>query len=90
MRHPIPTALALATLLAVGCQPPSQSTVLQRLDDGWEFRRGDARETSDIPGHLTDILNTWLPASVPGTVHTDLLTQGLSGGDGVPRAGYLR
>ena len=70
-------ALALASLVAGACQPPSPSTVVERLDDGWEFGLGSSQETSKAPGHLRDTLNAWFPATVPGTIHTDLLNQGL-------------
>jgi len=54
----------LAVLAATGCRfGPEQAVVERVIADGWEFRRaGDT---------------LWLPATVPGTVHTDLLANGV-------------
>lgn len=68
---------ALATLALVGCGPPAPSTVVLDLSDGWELRRADTPPGQGFPGRLADTLATWLPATVPGTVHTDLLANGL-------------
>ncbi len=43
-------------------EKPMDETIL--LNDGWEFKKLDAQEQE------------WLPAKVPGTVHTDLLKNG--------------
>ncbi|MBE0592549.1 MAG: glycoside hydrolase family 2 protein, partial [Gemmatimonadales bacterium] len=54
----------LAALAAAGCQfGPEPAAVERVIADGWEFRRaGDT---------------LWMPATVPGTVHTDLLANGV-------------
>ncbi len=69
--------LALAILLSTGCQPPTPSTEVVELTEGWEFSRADRAPGPGAPGELIDTLSTWLPATVPGTVHTDLLANGL-------------
>ncbi len=47
-------------LFATGCQQNNSSDMIgKNLESGWEFKKS------------TD--TTWLPATVPGTVHTDLL-----------------
>jgi beta-mannosidase len=51
--------------------------VVLEISEGWELRRADNPPGPDLPGGLTDALSTWLPATVPGTVHTDLLANGL-------------
>ena len=62
MRAGAPLALLVGCALAAcGPRPRPAETVLP-LDDGWQFH-GE-----------TD--STWLPATVPGTVHTDLLAAG--------------
>jgi len=49
---------ALLTLL--GCQKPESTLVIQReINENWTFSQSGKNE--------------WLPAKVPGTVHTDLL-----------------
>jgi beta-mannosidase len=60
---PLPNALGLALVsLVLGCASASQS-LEHNLADDWEFRRaGD---------------DQWLAASVPGSVHLDLLAHGL-------------
>ena len=53
-----------AALWAAGCRfGPEAATIERAIGEGWEFRRaGDT---------------LWLPATVPGTVHTDLLANGV-------------
>ena len=68
---------ALAALSMAGCRPPAPSTVVLEISEGWELRRADVPPGPDFPGRLEDSLSTWLPATVPGTVHTDLLANGL-------------
>jgi beta-mannosidase len=41
------------------------------LTGEWQFKAVDAYKT--LPSHLRNVLQ-WMPANVPGTVHTDLLT----------------
>ncbi len=56
----------LALLLVAGCSHSKPSKLLQQnLDSNWTFKK--ASDTA------------WLPATVPGTVHTDLLHNGLIG-----------
>ena len=53
----------LATNLLVGCQNKDpQLTITTEISSGWSFRQADKEE--------------WLPATVPGCVHTDLLKNG--------------
>lgn len=55
----------LLLMLLVSCsagEKPLEETI--PLNDGWEFKKADAGEQD------------WLPAKVPGTVHTDLLKNG--------------
>jgi len=78
--RPLPKAihpLLLTGLFALGCQPPSPSTEVVVLTEGWEFSRSDKAPGPDMPEELIDTLSTWLPATVPGTSHTDLLANGL-------------
>ncbi len=63
--------------LATGCRPPTPSTEVIHLTEGWEFRWAGEATGPGVPGDLLDTLSTWLPATAPGTVHTDLLAQGL-------------
>jgi len=51
-----------AVALTLACSSPSSVEQIS-LDDGWEFRQEGQ--------------GPWLPATVPGTVHTDLLDRGL-------------
>ena len=44
----------------VGCS--TEKEIRTELNSGWQFRQRDS--------------GTWLPATVPGTVHTDLLANG--------------
>lgn len=55
--------LILMALLSVllGCQTPPNSNMIE-LKDNWTFRQANK--------------GSWLPATVPGTVHTDLLKNG--------------
>ena len=69
--------LLLAGLVASGCQPPAPSTEVMSLTEGWEFSRGNSAPGPGVPRELADTLSTWLPATVPGTIHTDLLANGL-------------
>lgn len=68
MKKILPTLLSLMCCLSLfsGCTPSTTTApdVLSfTLSDGWEFRQaGDS---------------AWRPATVPGTVHTDLLQNGL-------------
>jgi len=55
-------AISVAAALTLACAPaPSLDQVV--LHDGWEFRQGGQTR--------------WRPASVPGTVHTDLFDNGV-------------
>jgi len=55
-------ALLAAVLLTTACAAPHPAVVTRDLDAGWQLQRvGDS---------------TWIPAHVPGTVHTDLLAAG--------------
>jgi beta-mannosidase len=74
----MPRALFWAiTVLAAGCQPPTPSTEVIHLTQGWEFRRAREATEPGVPEDLRETLSSWLPATVPGTVHTDLLARGL-------------
>ena len=64
-------------LLSGGCQEAGPSTLRTHLDPGWEFSLENPRSDSNVPGELVDTLLSWMPADVPGTVHTDLLSHGL-------------
>jgi beta-mannosidase len=64
-------------LLSSGCQPPGPAAEVVTLSEGWEFRLGSSAPRSEVPEELLDTLMSWLPATVPGTVHTDLLEHGL-------------
>ncbi len=60
------TSLLLAILLATvlsGCQPPNPAVSRVTLDQGWILTGADT-------------FTTGVPATVPGTVHTDLLAAG--------------
>jgi beta-mannosidase len=74
---PLRPLTVLALLLLTACGPPAPSTVVLEISEGWELRRADVPPGPDFPGRLEDALSTWLPATVPGTVHTDLLANGL-------------
>jgi beta-mannosidase len=71
------SVLFLAAFSSSGCQPDIRSTEVMLLDQGWEFSRGDRPPGAGLPPELLDTLSTWLPATVPGTVHTDLLANAL-------------
>ena len=64
MKHRNIFALALFSLCSLwGCkQKDPHLTVSTEISDGWTFRQADKEE--------------WLPATVPGCVHTDLLKNG--------------
>ena len=65
--------LVLAAALACGaCQEPRASTVRLELNDGWTFTLASSPEATQAPDDLRTRLSSWLPATVPGTVHTDL------------------
>lgn len=65
-------ALCFIALFAVlaGAQAVEQ----RQLDQGWEFRRKSAGAGDEDPAGIG---SAWRPASMPGTVHTDLLAHGL-------------
>ncbi len=65
MKKILPAAiLALSMGWHQGCTPPKKESVtLVELSDGWTFRQSGQNE--------------WLPATVPGTVHTDLMANGI-------------
>nr|HMM24321.1 hypothetical protein [Pseudoxanthomonas mexicana] len=65
-------ALCFIALFAVlaGAQAVEQ----RQLDQGWEFRRISAGAGDEDPAGIG---SAWRPASMPGTVHTDLLAHGL-------------
>jgi beta-mannosidase len=69
--------LLFVGLVASGCRPPAPSTEVVILTERWEFRRSDTAPGPGVPGELVDTLSTWLPATVPGTIHTDLLANDL-------------
>ncbi|MDP2956562.1 MAG: glycoside hydrolase family 2 protein [Longimicrobiales bacterium] len=54
--------LAFFALSLAACRPPDPAVLTLSLDGEWSFRG-----TSDVD---------WVPATVPGTVHTDLLAAG--------------
>ncbi|MGD2122905.1 MAG: glycoside hydrolase family 2 protein, partial [Gemmatimonadota bacterium] len=71
-------ACAFAAALSLSaCLPPTPSAETVSLSDGWEFRWAGEATGVGMPQDLRDTLSSWLPATVPGTVHTDLLDQGL-------------
>ena len=72
-----PTLLLLATAAALACQPPAPSVQVRGLAEGWEFRRDQEPPGPGFPAELLDTLSTWLPATIPGTIHTDLLASGI-------------
>jgi beta-mannosidase len=45
------------------------------LDNGWKFKIGN--HPAEALNVLRECINEWIPAQVPGTVHTDLLNAGL-------------
>ncbi|MBL7969903.1 MAG: glycoside hydrolase family 2 protein [Prolixibacteraceae bacterium] len=57
-------ALAILFLTALSACNPKNPTLMvsTEINDGWTFRQADTEE--------------WLPATVPGSVHTDLLKNG--------------
>lgn len=60
------TAICFLSFLAVifySCTSENKEIMRIRLDCPWEFRQADTGE--------------WMPATVPGTVHTDLLSNGI-------------
>ncbi len=60
--HPFWIGYALAFLFLQSCSP-NRAMITLPIHSGWQFRKaGDT---------------TWMPATVPGTVHTDLLNNGL-------------
>ncbi len=83
--------LAGAALMLAACgtrdaakylaQQPQRHT--QTLVDSWAFREADApdtaasQETARIDRQTEKIVPDWLPATVPGVVHTDLLARRL-------------
>jgi len=76
-----PSVLARLTTLSAlglsGCQAPAPSTEVVSLSEGWEFRLGEQGPGPGVPADLVGPLATWRPATVPGTVHTDLLANDL-------------
>ncbi|HET6557318.1 MAG TPA: glycoside hydrolase family 2 protein [Prolixibacteraceae bacterium] len=64
MKHRRMLVLALLAISSlVGCtQKETNLTVATEISQGWTFRQADKEE--------------WLPATVPGSVHTDLLKNG--------------
>lgn len=63
MKNGIPFLLFFALILSGGCTSGFQEKVtFIPIDSGWEFRAEDETE--------------WLPATVPGSVHTDLFAAG--------------
>lgn len=55
--------ISLSLILLVSCQSKDPILVVStEISDGWTFRQADKEE--------------WLPATVPGCVHTDLLNNG--------------
>jgi len=71
------TGLVGGLLAGGGCQGPLPSSETMELAEGWELRVAGSAEDTRIPIDLADTLSRWLPAQVPGTVHTDLLSHGL-------------
>ncbi len=61
------------TVMSVACQGPAPSNQTLELTEGWEFRRADLPPGPSFPGDLADPLSAWIPATIPGTIHTDLL-----------------
>lgn len=64
MKHRNFFVLAMLSLLFItGCkQKDPNLTITAEIKDGWTFRQADKEE--------------WLPATVPGCVHTDLMKNG--------------
>lgn len=55
----LPIALLITGLISCSPRKNSDESMVHDINSGWMFRQKDSR--------------TWLPASVPGSVHTDLL-----------------
>lgn len=66
--------LLCTVLLAMCCDAArAQAFSESRIDSGWQFRqRPDSPQAAAHPRTLA-----WQPATVPGTVHTDLFARGL-------------
>ncbi len=72
-----PSTALLAVFLASACQREIPATYRLSLDQGWEMRLVRADPRGNVPEALADSLEDWIGATVPGTVHTDLLAAGL-------------
>lgn len=47
------------------------------LKDNWKFKLGDDYNSSDVPKEILKQIKKWNLATVPGTIHTDLLQNNL-------------
>ncbi len=57
------STMAVFLLFLAGCEPAkNEAMITMELADGWQFRQSGETQ--------------WLPATVPGTVHTDLMANG--------------
>ena len=68
-------ALAIVTVTAVTASASSASAAPRELSSGWTFRKA-ARPGAAPTQAQTQTEDPWLPATVPGCVHTDLLAAG--------------
>ena len=74
-------AAAIGNIPATAQGRPATNAVLA-LDHGWQFRQAAATPASETPASETPASETqttetgWLPATVPGDVHLDLLANG--------------
>jgi beta-mannosidase len=63
MRPVVHLSIVVAAVSTAACAAPRPALVTRTLDSGWQLQKvGDS---------------TWIPAKVPGTVHTDLFAAGV-------------
>jgi beta-mannosidase len=68
---------ALFCLLLLACQDSTPAIQRLELGEGWELSLASEAPGPGIPGEILDTLSSRIPATVPGTVHTDLLAESL-------------